>query len=318
MLEGVVTRAVSGAYIVHVDGRVLTCTIRGVLRKDFRYTTSSGHARRVTRASTSTARDPVSVGDRVRVAPGPNETAVIEEVLPRQSHFTRAGFRGREQTIVSNIDLLVIVFACVEPRLDPWKLDRFLIAAESEDLPVLVLANKVDLGNDEDIRAFDEFRELGYEVVLTCAMVGTGIDTLRERLHNRIAAFVGPSGAGKSSILNALHPGYARRTAEIGGITYKGKHTTTAAELLAIPTGGWVADTPGLRRLELPPLPDRAALIACFPEFRDASTRCRFDNCRHHAEPNCAVRAMVEDQRASRRRYESYRALSADCDRPRW
>jgi ribosome biogenesis GTPase / thiamine phosphate phosphatase len=319
LLEGVVTRAVSGNYSVSIAGRTIACTIRGVLKKGFEYSTTTSRARRVTRVSTTTRRDPVSVGDRVRIVPGADGEGVIEEVLPRKSHFTRAGFRGREQTIVSNIELLVIVFACAEPRMDPWKLDHFLVAAESEEIDILVVANKVDLVGDNNDTGFDEFRQLGYTVIDTSVRAGQGMDQLRSRLRDRIAAFVGPSGAGKSSILNALHPEFDRRTGEIGNVTFKGRHTTTASELLALPTGGWVADTPGLRRLELPPLPDRASLLACFPEFRDVPGNCRFDNCRHFREPGCKVRALVDAGLAGRRRYESYLTLAAECDAaPKW
>ena len=313
LIEGVVTRAVSGSYIVQADAEVLTCTIRGVLKKDLRYSTTSSRARRVTRASTSTQRDPVAVGDRVRVAAGAPGEGVIEEVLPRRSHFTRAGFRGREQTLVSNIDLLVIVFACAGPRLDPWKLDRFLVTAESDEMETVIAANKGDLVDSSDDAGFAEFRELGYRVIRTSTRTHEGIADLKRILTGRIVAFVGPSGVGKSSILNALHPGFQRRTEDIGDVTYKGRHTTSASELLALPSGGWVADTPGLRRLELLPLPERDALIGCFPEFREALGTCRFDNCRHAEEPGCAVRAIADTRPAARRRYESYRVLAAEC-----
>jgi len=312
--EGIVLRAISGGCTVDSDGRLVHCTLRGNLKKQFQYTTSQSFARRVTRAKLPHDLDVVAVGDRVRFSETRHGVGVIEEVLPRRTRFSRTGFRGREQTLVCNIDQLVIVFACAEPRLDPWKLDRFLVAAEAQDLEPLIVANKRDLVHEEEFRSqFAEYGSLGYRVVPTSAREEQGIDVLRQALAGRVSAFVGPSGVGKSSLLNVIQPGLNLRTSEIGHVTYKGRHTTTAAQLIPLRTGGWVADTPGPRQLELLDL-DREELAFCFPEFRPMLGGCRFDNCRHEAEPGCAVKAAVEEGRISARRYESFRILAAEAD----
>lgn len=312
MKEGIVLRAVSGVYTVQVNGRVVQCILRGNLKKEFQYSTSASLPKRVTRARRPHTKDTVSVGDRVRLVETQPGAGVIEEVLPRRSRLNRAGFRGREQTLVANLDQVVLVFACAEPRLDPWKLDRFLVAAEAEELESLIVANKRDLVDEEALWAqFGEFEAIGYRVLPTSVKTEEGIEALRALLDGKVSAFTGPSGVGKSSLLNALQPGLNLRTSDIGYVTYKGRHTTTAAELIPLHSGGWVADTPGLRQFEHYDL-DREALEECFPEFRPHLGRCKFDDCRHETEPGCAIRAKVEAGEISARRYESFRVLAAE------
>jgi len=307
-VEGIVLRCLRGSYAVHAGSHVLHCTLRGNLKKRFEYTTSQTYARRVTRVKSYPPRDVITVGDRVRVLVGPRNTGVIEEVLPRRTRFSRAGFRGREDTVVCNIDQVAIVFACAEPNPDPWKLDRFLVAASAEELEPIIVANKCDLAAPT---AFDEYRAIGYRVHVTSAVTGVGVPELREMLRNRISAFVGPSGVGKSTLLNTIEPGLDLKTAAVGDVTHKGRHTTKTAQLIPLCTGGWVADTPGLRQFELLDLsPEEIA--DCFPEFADFIGHCRFDDCKHVNEPGCGIKQAVEDGRISRRRYESYVAIVAD------
>lgn len=338
--EGIVLRAVSGVYTVQradtpeSDNRrpaarresresgdsceheppVIHCTLRGNLKKDFQYTTSESFAKRVTRAKRSFVTDTVSVGDRVKYVEAKQGAGVIEEVLPRRSRFSRAGFRGKEQTMVCNLDQIVIVFACAEPNLDPWKLDRFLVATESEGLEPLIVANKCDLVPDGEAgRMFAEWASLGYRVIQTSARRGFGLEELRLALDGKVSAFVGPSGVGKSSLLNAIQPGLNLKTGDIGYVTYKGRHTTTAVQLIPLRSGGWVADTPGLRNMDLFET-DRDDLALFFPEFQPLLGRCRFDNCRHAAEPGCAIREAAEQGGISPRRYESFRILAGELE----
>jgi len=311
--EGIVLRCATGAYDVQVGDEVLTCRLRGNLKKELVYSTSGSRPQRVNRTRRLTARKAVVVGDRVRVSFTGNREGVIEEVLPRSSSFSRLGFRGQAHTIVSNIDLLVIVFACAEPRPDLWKLDRFLVTAHLSGLEALVVANKVDLVGEDGARAaFGEHLDAGYSVVLASARTLDGVEQLRVRLAGRVSAFVGPSGAGKSSLLNALDPNLRRATQAIGGVTFKGRHTTVAAELLPFAFGGWVADTPGLRQLDLPPA-DRSEVRDAFPELRALDRTCRFDDCRHDSEPGCAVKELVECGRLSERRYRSFLTLAEEA-----
>lgn len=311
LVEGIVLRAVSGVYSVQADGHVLHCTLRGNMKKELQFSTSQSVARRVTRVRRPRCPDTVTVGDRVRVTCTSHGVGVIEEVLPRRNQFSRAGFRGQEQVVVCNLDQLAIVFACAEPQPDLWKLDRFLVAAELAALRPLVVANKADLVSEaERESAFGLYERLGYSVLFTSAKCGRGVEDLCGRLKGLVTAFVGPSGVGKSSLLNAVQPGLNLRTTEIGYVTYKGRHTTTAAQLIPLRFSGWVADTPGLRQLELLEK-DRETVIQGFPEMRCLLGECRFDNCRHETEPDCAIKDAVERGAICERRYRSMLEMSA-------
>lgn len=319
--EGVVLKVHSGRYLVHADSdkdsrpRTLLCTLRGNLKKRFTYSTSGSQPRRVTRAKQPLSLDVVAIGDRVRFLPMDAETGIIEEVLPRRTRFARSSFRGQEQTLVTNLDQLAIVFACSEPNPDLWRIDRWITAAESNGLEPLLIANKRDRVEEEAYQAaFGEFARIGYRVLPTSVRDQSGIEELRAALRGRISAFTGPSGVGKSSLLNAIQPGLQLATAEIGEVTFKGRHTTTVRELIPLDSGGWVADTPGLRQLELLQM-DREDLTACFIEFAPfLETPCRFRNCRHESEPGCRLKAAVEAGDVSSRRYESFVQLARECE----
>ena len=317
--EGVVLKVYSGQYLVHLDVdkvgslRTLNCSLRGNLKKNFTYSTSGSQPRRVTKAKRPLSTDAVAVGDRVRCTRIDDETGIIEEVLPRSSRFARSGFRGATQTLVTNLDQLVIVFACTEPNPDLWRLDRWLIAAESSFLEPLIVANKRERVTQEAFDAvFSEFTALGYRVIATSARAEIGIEELRTALRGRISAFTGPSGVGKSSLLNVVKPGIRLATGEIGGVTFKGKHTTSVRELIPLETGGWVADTPGLRQLELLSM-TREELAECFIEFRPLLAQgCRFRDCKHENEPDCLIKLAVAEGSISKRRYDSFLVLAKE------
>ena len=311
--EGIILRAISGAYTVHSDGQTVRCCLRGNLRKTFEYATNV-QARRVIRARTIFREDIVAVGDRVRFTETRHGAGVIEEVLPRTTRFCRAGFRGREQVLVCNIDQILVVFSCADPKPDLWKLDRFLVAGEVEGFTPIIIANKADLvGGDAVAGIFAEHARAGYRVIATSAKLDLGLETLCRTMQGRVSAVVGPSGVGKSSLLNRVQPGLDLRTAEVGLLTHKGRHTTTAAHLIPLRTGGWVADTPGLRQLDiLDAAPEEIA--DAFPEFHTLEARCRFDDCRHKSEPNCAVKEAVETGGIAARRHQSYLILAAEAE----
>lgn len=255
----------------------------------------------------------MAVGDRVRFILLDDDNGIIEEILPRETRFARASFRGAEQTLVTNLDQLAIVFACAEPNPDIWRLDRWVISAEYHGLEPLIVANKCELASDEAFReGFGELADLGYRVLRVSAARGIGVDELKAALRGRITAFTGPSGVGKSSLLNAVQPGLRLATAEVGKITFKGRHTTTARQLIPLETGGWVADTPGLRQLELLQM-EREELLACFTEFTAfIEAPCRFRDCQHESEPGCNLREAVAIGKVSQRRFESFLALAKE------
>jgi ribosome biogenesis GTPase len=195
-------------------------------------------------------------------------------------------------------------------------LDRFLVVAEHNEVEAVVVANKVDLVGLTAARAlFASYEAIGYPVHFVSAREGIGVEELADRLTGRVSVVTGPSGVGKSTLLNAIQPGLRIETGEVSAAVHKGRHTTSAAELhpLSAAGGGYVADTPGLRELGLWHVPPDE-LAWCFPELRPHLGGCGFNDCRHLAEPRCAVRAAVTAGSVSEARYASFRRLVLNED----
>jgi ribosome biogenesis GTPase len=213
---------------------------------------------------------------------------------------------------VANPDLVLPVFASDHPPPNPRLIDRFLVVAEYNEVPAVLVANKVDLvGATAARERFGPYERIGYDVIYTSARAGIGIDELRGRLAGKLSIVTGPSGVGKSTLLNALQPGLQLLTGEVSSAEEgKGRHTTTHAELHSLegPEGGYVADTPGIRELGLFEIPS-TELAWCFPEFRDHIGSCAFNDCSHLHEPRCGLRAAVEAGTVSEDRYDSYRRI---------
>lgn len=312
MPEGIVVRAVSGFYDVLTPEGMVTARVRTILRKELVRATSANRkaVQRVTRASTS---KPVTIGDRVRVEPIPGDPNmwVIEEVLPRRARFARAaaGQVPQEQVLVANLDQILIVFAAKNPEPNLRLVDRFLVAAESLDMPAVLVINKVELSTPAELDAlFGHYPKIGYPVYYVSAKTGQGIDELHALLKDKISAFTGPSGVGKSSLINQFQPELALRVGEISESTGKGRHTTTAPQLYPLEEGGFLADTPGLRTLSTWKL-DPEELPECFPEFRPYLGECKYVDCTHIDEEGCAIIAAVHEGAIDPRRYDSYQRL---------
>jgi ribosome biogenesis GTPase / thiamine phosphate phosphatase len=261
--------------------------------------------------------DIVAVGDRVWVTDVGDNEGRIEAVLPRRAALTRLarGTRDTEQVILANPDQVMFIFAVRHPEPHLRMLDRFLILAESEQLPAIIGVNKIDLDlpdPDDPGRTLSRSLFAPYEpvypVLYFSASTCQGLDRVNDILQGTITAVAGPSGVGKSSLLNALHPAGERLVAQISEATGKGRHTTTSAELHQIGSETYVADTPGMRALALGTI-DADRLDEHFREFRPFLGQCFYADCLHISEPGCEVLEAVERGDISRARYESYAAL---------
>jgi ribosome biogenesis GTPase len=315
LLEGLIVDGSRGIYRVETAEGPLSCTIRGRLRKQLVYAESANTSARKTVQRVKTQRhDPVAVGDKVRVLPTGGDGGVIEEVVERaKGSFTRGDpDKGQGKlTSIAGLDQLVATFAAQEPTPHLRVLDRLLVLAESQDLPVVICLTKVDLGIEDWLaERLRLYRSIGYPVLLASAVTGDGLDALREQLAGKTSALFGPSGVGKSSLLNAMQPGLGQKVSAISTLTHKGRHTTVGTRLFPLdhPAGGYIADTAGFRSLAL----DGRALEAldwCFREFRPYLEECGMNDCSHLHEPNCAVRAAVQRGEIDLDRYNSYRRL---------
>jgi ribosome biogenesis GTPase len=260
----------------------------------------------------------LAVGDAVTVERDGTEGAwAITAIHPRHGVLARRapGRAPGERIVAANVDQVLVVFAVANPEPHVRMLDRFLVIAEGNDIPVRIVLNKVELvGGPSGADALaGTYERAGYHVHRTSVKERIGLAELHDVLAGRTTALTGPSGVGKSSLVNALFPGLDLRTAEISPSVNKGRHTTVGALLVPIPDplGGFVVDTPGLREVGMWGLPP-GNLDQCFPEFRSFLGHCRFDDCSHVHEPNCAVRSAVETGAVSSARYESYLKLRAE------
>ncbi len=253
------------------------------------------------------------VGDIVRYALG-CETGLAEglvtAIADRKNALVRSDALSRKpQALAANVDRLYIVVA-LEPPMRPGLIDRYLVAAHAQGFEASIVYNKWDLVDDPELE--DEIREdleiypdLGYPVYFASAENGEGLDALKRALAGECSIFVGHSGVGKTSLLNKLAPGLDLRVQDLSPASGRGQHTTTAAALFHLPSGGDLIDSPGIRGFGLWEMdPDELRLH--FVEFADFAEECRFHNCRHLAEPGCAIKAAVARQEISKSRYASY------------
>lgn len=302
MTTGVVLARTGATYQVHTDSGAVTAVLRGKLkhRDDSR----------------------VVAGDVVNLELHADGHATIAGVRRRASLLARraAGARSpRGQPIAANVDQVVVVASARSPEPNLRMLDRFLVVAAANRLPGVVVLNKIDLDLDRAALAglLGRYGPAGYQVLATSVRQPKGLIALRDLLCGRASVLTGQSGVGKSSLLNALDPGLQLRIGEISAKWDTGKHTTRAALLVPLVTGGYVVDTPGLREVGTWGI-DPELLAVCFPEFRRFLDRCRFDNCRHLAEPDCAVRQAAAQGAFDADRLVSYQRIYEEINVPSW
>lgn len=293
-LHGLIIKAQSGFFTVETGQGLFVCRLRGKLKQG------------------RPTGDIAAVGDRVRITVLPDGSGVIEEVEERKRAIVRLDPRPQgeyQQILLANPDQAVFVFACAHPAPRLRMLDRFLVIAEKQNVPPLIVANKTDLVKDPK-ELFGLYETIGYRVIYTSTHTGAGLDELHEALKGKISALAGPSGVGKSSLLNAIQPGLGLAVREISAAMGKGRHTTVARQMFPLEGGGYVADTPGWKSLALwDTQPEE--MDAYFPELRHLVAHCQFSDCTHIHEPGCAVRRALEEGKIHPQRYDSYLRLRA-------
>ena len=249
-------------------------------------------------------------GDYVTAEPILNEPEwLITSVEARRNELTRPDSRGRKEVLAANLDC-IIVMAAVEPKPDWFIVDRYLAAAEIIDAEAIIVFNKIDLSSPSDTTGdvFAAYRRIGYLVYECSVKDGTNLDAVASVLPGKIAIVVGQSGVGKSSVINHLISDANQRIGELSGSTGEGKHTTVNSVMLDLPGGGAVIDSPGVR--DYAPIIDSPVDVnRGFREIYELSQRCRFANCAHLREPDCAVKSAADNGEISQRRYESYKRL---------
>lgn len=287
---GLVTRVDGPRLWVEASGQEYPCILRGRLKKEQLRQTSL-----------------VVVGDQVTVAPQPDGSGVIEAISERRSLLERPGFHGYNHLIAANLDQLVIVQAAQQPRFKLHLVERFQAIAMRGGVPVVVVINKADLEAEATMRAWTApLVNTGVEVILTSTTTGQGLAELKERLVGRLSVLAGQSGVGKSSLVNALFGEELARTGLTSVWSTKGRHTTTSSRLYPLPGGGYLADTPGIKTLEMFDDEAEGAVADLFPEITALAGGCKFRDCTHVHEPRCAVKAAVAAGEIPEVRYQNW------------
>lgn len=300
-MRGLVIKNTGSWYTVRTDdGREIGSKIKGNFRlRDIRST------------------NPVAVGDRVRIEINKEGTAFITEIEDRKNYIIRRASNLSKQShiLAANLDQAMLIVTVNYPITTTVFIDRFLATAEAYRIPVKLVFNKIDRYTKEDMEYMEAlialYSGIGYPCLKLCARTEEGLDTLKADLKDKISLLSGHSGVGKSTIINKLVPGVNLRTGDISEYHNKGMHTTTFSEMIPLPEGGYLIDTPGIKGFGTIEM-EGAEISHYFPEIFKFSADCKFNNCSHRHEPGCAVLQAVEDHYISESRYKSYLSILAD------
>jgi ribosome biogenesis GTPase len=302
-MTGVVTKSTGSCYKVRTEeGITISCRLRGQFRIKGIKTTN-----------------PIVVGDRVTFILEKDNSGYITHIEPRINYIERKSTKLSKisHLIAANIDMAFLVVTLKEPYTSLGFINRFLIAAESYRIPVCLIFNKIDLYNAQEALALSEWQQLyesiGYQSLKTSVPNSLGIKELKALMHNKVSLFSGHSGTGKSALVNAIDPTFKLKIGAISEYHDKGMHTTTFAQMFSIPSGGYIIDTPGIKEFGLIQY-SKAEIRDYFPEIRAYNNCCKFQNCLHVHEPECAVRKAAKEGIIPSSRYANYLAILQDED----
>ena len=294
--EGLVIKSTGSLYLVRSqDARIVACKLRGKFRVKGIKTTN-----------------PVTVGDIVTFEQDNRQNyGIITDIGTRKNYICRKSINLSKisHIIASNIDVAFLIISMVEPRTPLGFIDRFLVAAESFRIKTILIFNKIDLYNSKIQEACQKWQDLynrvGYEFITTSAVTEQGMDILKQKMQGQVSLFSGQSGVGKSSIINVLEPNLQLKTAHVSDYNSKGKHTTTFAEMFELSFGGFIIDTPGIKEFGLIQY-KKEEVSHYFPEMLQLLDQCKFSNCTHTHEPECAVKQALEGGKIASTRYQNY------------
>lgn len=299
MQEGIVIKSTGSWYEVRNDaGKVSLCRLRGKMRLD-----------------KLRATNPVVVGDKVVFEKeNSKDTCLINEILPRFNLIVRKSVNLSKafHIIAANIDQAILVATIARPKISTGFIDRFLVTAEAYHIPAIVIFNKFDLYDDKQKNIVAElmkiFNSIGYKSFVLSAKTGFQCDVLKDVMKDKVSLFSGHSGVGKSALINKLDSSLNIKVGDISEVHEKGKHTTTYSQMHPLCFGGYIIDTPGINEFSLYDM-EKETLAQRFPEMRAVMSNCKFANCTHLYEPNCAVKKAVEQHMIATWRYSDYRNM---------
>ena len=303
-MNGRVLRSTGSWYLVRLnDGRRADCRVKGKFRLDEEKITN-----------------PVAVGDNVSLELEETDgTAVIAEILPRINYISRQSPRQKQarHIIAANVDQAFLIATIANPRTSTGFIDRFLLTAEAYGIPAHIIFNKQDVLKGKDLKKQGEvvriYQQIGYPVHLVSALSEGDVGKIKLLMKNKTTLLSGHSGVGKSTLINAIHPQANLKTGEISEFSQKGKHVTTFAEMLELPFGGYVVDTPGIKEFGLLDI-EPNEVSHYFREMRDLLNDCKFNNCLHINEPKCAIKHALEQGKIPEERYKNYLRMLEDCE----